>query len=162
MPRHHAVAVIPGDGIGVDVIREGRRVLAHLSDVTGSFRLDEEEFDWSAPLDRRHRSTSAMRAFAPAHRRFAAAGVGLNCMVDYPVAVDPALASKGLGHHLDAEMGFAPRLDPAGVHDMTRMLVGFVDHLERGGRERPVQLRRYPFLNGHRLSFRLRRFGQVF
>ncbi len=47
MPRHHAVAVIPGDGIGVDVIREGRRVLAHLSDVTGSFRLDEEEFDWS-------------------------------------------------------------------------------------------------------------------
>ncbi len=50
----------------------------------------EEEFDWSAPLDRRHRSTRAMRAFAPAHRRFAAAGVGLNCMVDYPVAVDPA------------------------------------------------------------------------
>ncbi|MEJ8629448.1 hypothetical protein P0F65_05645 [Sphingomonas sp. I4] len=34
----------------------------------------EEEFDWSAPLDRRHRSTKAMRAFAPAHRRFAAAG----------------------------------------------------------------------------------------
>ncbi|MEG3093005.1 polysaccharide deacetylase family protein [Sphingomonas sp. PB1R3] len=48
----------------------------------------EEEFDWSAPLDRRHRSTKAMRAFAPAHRRFAAAGVGLTCMVDYPVAVD--------------------------------------------------------------------------
>jgi tartrate dehydrogenase/decarboxylase/D-malate dehydrogenase len=47
MPRHHAVAVIPGDGIGVDVIHEGRRVLAHLSDVTGSFRLDEEEFDWA-------------------------------------------------------------------------------------------------------------------
>ncbi|WP_440977885.1 polysaccharide deacetylase family protein [Sphingomonas pseudosanguinis] len=50
----------------------------------------EEEFDWSAPLDRRHRATSAMRAFPEAHRRFAAAGVGLNCMVDYPVAVDPA------------------------------------------------------------------------
>ncbi|WP_433910898.1 polysaccharide deacetylase family protein [Sphingomonas yabuuchiae] len=50
----------------------------------------EEEFDWSAPLDRRHRSTKAMRAFGPAHRRFAEAGVGLNCMVDYPVAVDPA------------------------------------------------------------------------
>lgn len=46
MPRHHAVAVIPGDGIGVDVIREGRRVLAHLAEATGSFRLDEEEFDW--------------------------------------------------------------------------------------------------------------------
>ncbi|WP_343528374.1 polysaccharide deacetylase family protein [Sphingomonas sp.] len=50
----------------------------------------EEEFDWSAPLDRRHRSTSAMRAFPAAHRFFAAAGVGLNCMVDHPVAVDPA------------------------------------------------------------------------
>ncbi len=50
----------------------------------------EEEFDWSAPLDRRHRSTKAMRAFGAAHRRFADAGVGLNCMVDYPVAVDPA------------------------------------------------------------------------
>lgn len=50
----------------------------------------EEEFDWSVPLDRRHRSTRAMRAFGPAHRRFAAAGVGLACMVDYPVAVDPA------------------------------------------------------------------------
>ncbi|EGI55958.1 hypothetical protein SUS17_1168 [Sphingomonas sp. S17] len=49
----------------------------------------EEEFDWSAPLDRRHRATSAMRAFPKAHRRFAEAGVGLNCMVDYPVAVDP-------------------------------------------------------------------------
>jgi len=50
----------------------------------------EEEFDWTAPLDRRHRSTKAMRAFAPAHRRFAQAGVGLTCMVDYPVAVDAA------------------------------------------------------------------------
>jgi len=50
----------------------------------------EEEFDWSAPLDKRHRATSAMRAFPAAHRRFATAGVGLNCLVDYPVAVDPA------------------------------------------------------------------------
>ena len=50
----------------------------------------EEEFDWSAPLDRRHRSTSAMRAFPAGHRFFAAAGVGLNCMVDHPVAVDTA------------------------------------------------------------------------
>ncbi|MDZ7282236.1 polysaccharide deacetylase family protein [Sphingomonas sanguinis] len=50
----------------------------------------EEEFDWSAPLDRRHHATKAMRAFGAAHRRFAEAGVGLACMVDYPVAVDPA------------------------------------------------------------------------
>lgn len=50
----------------------------------------EEEFDWSAPLDRAQRATTAMRAFPDAHRRFAASGVPLTCLVDYPVATDPA------------------------------------------------------------------------
>lgn len=50
----------------------------------------EEEFDWSAPLDRAQRATTAMRAFPEAHRRFAASGVGLTCLADYPVATDPA------------------------------------------------------------------------
>lgn len=50
----------------------------------------EEEFDWSAPLDRRERSTTAMRAFPAAHRRFAAVGVPLLCLVDHPIATDPA------------------------------------------------------------------------
>ena len=50
----------------------------------------EEEFDWNAPLDRRNRSTTAMAAFPDAHRRFAERGVALACMVDYPVATDPA------------------------------------------------------------------------
>lgn len=49
----------------------------------------EEEFDWSAPLNRAERATTAMRAFPTAHRRFAAAGVGLTCLVDHPVATDP-------------------------------------------------------------------------
>ncbi|HEX2036579.1 MAG TPA: tartrate dehydrogenase [Chloroflexota bacterium] len=40
------IAVIPGDGIGVDVIKEGVRVLDYLSQVTGSFTLDYEWFDW--------------------------------------------------------------------------------------------------------------------
>lgn len=48
----------------------------------------EEEFDWRAPLDAAQRSTTAMRAFPAAHRRFAKAGVGLTCMVDHPVATD--------------------------------------------------------------------------
>lgn len=48
----------------------------------------EEEFDWRAPLDAQHRSTAAMAAFPDAHRRFAEAGVGLTCMVDYPIATD--------------------------------------------------------------------------
>ena len=50
----------------------------------------EEEFDWAAPLDRAQRATTAMRAFPDAHRRFAERGVGLTCLVDHPVAVDPA------------------------------------------------------------------------
>ncbi|WP_425229601.1 polysaccharide deacetylase family protein [Sphingomonas sp.] len=49
----------------------------------------EEEFDWFAPLDRAQRATTAMRAFPAAHRRFVEAGVGLTCMVDYPIATDP-------------------------------------------------------------------------
>ncbi len=50
----------------------------------------EEEFDWTAPLDRRNRATTAMVAFPEAHRRFADRGVALACMVDYPIATDPA------------------------------------------------------------------------
>lgn len=50
----------------------------------------EEEFDWTAPLDRRNRATTAMAAFPDAHRRFADRGVALTCMVDYPIATDPA------------------------------------------------------------------------
>ncbi len=50
----------------------------------------EEEFDWSAPLDPRNRAVTAMRALPAAHARFAERGVGLVCMVDHPVAADPA------------------------------------------------------------------------
>jgi hypothetical protein len=50
----------------------------------------EEQFDWSAPLDAANRSITAIRAMPDAHRRFADHGVGLACMVDYPVACDPA------------------------------------------------------------------------
>ncbi|HEU0067558.1 MAG TPA: polysaccharide deacetylase family protein [Sphingomonas sp.] len=50
----------------------------------------EEEFDWSRPLAPENRGTRAMAAFAEGHRRFADEGVGLACMVDHPVATDPA------------------------------------------------------------------------
>ncbi|WP_174292415.1 polysaccharide deacetylase family protein [Sphingomonas bacterium] len=56
----------------------------------------EEEFDWSRPLDRANRSTRALAALPEAHRRFAERGAGLTCMVDHPVAVDPA-AVEALG-----------------------------------------------------------------
>lgn len=50
----------------------------------------EEEFDWRRPLARANRSTRAMASFGEGHRRFAERGVGLACMVDHPVATDPA------------------------------------------------------------------------
>ncbi|MCP3736328.1 polysaccharide deacetylase family protein [Sphingomonas sp. RP10(2022)] len=50
----------------------------------------EEEFDWSAPLDPRNRSVTAMRALPAAHARFADHGVSPAYMVDHPVASDPA------------------------------------------------------------------------
>ncbi len=50
----------------------------------------EEEFDWRAPLARMNRSTSAMAAFPAAHRRFADLGIALACMIDHPIATDPA------------------------------------------------------------------------
>ena len=49
----------------------------------------EEEFDWSTPPNRANRSTTAMAAFPSAHRTFAEHGIGLACMVDHPIALDP-------------------------------------------------------------------------
>ena len=45
--RTHRIAVIPGDGVGTEVIPEGLRVLRRVGEVTGSFRLETTEFAWS-------------------------------------------------------------------------------------------------------------------
>ncbi len=45
--RSHKVAVIAGDGIGPDVIAEGRRVLDAAAQADGGFRLEYTEFPWS-------------------------------------------------------------------------------------------------------------------
>jgi hypothetical protein len=50
----------------------------------------EEEFDWRAPVDRANRATTAMRAFPAAHRRFVDHGIALACMIDHPIATNPA------------------------------------------------------------------------
>lgn len=49
----------------------------------------EEEFDWAAPLRREGHGTSHMAAMPAAHARFAAHGVPLTWLVDYPIASDP-------------------------------------------------------------------------
>ena len=45
--RHVSVAVIPGDGIGVEVVREGRRVLDALAELDTGIKFDYTEFPWS-------------------------------------------------------------------------------------------------------------------
>lgn len=44
--NYYPIAVIPGDGIGKDVIDEGVRALDTVAEVTGSFRLEYRWFPW--------------------------------------------------------------------------------------------------------------------
>jgi tartrate dehydrogenase/decarboxylase/D-malate dehydrogenase len=45
--EHYRVAVIPGDGIGAEVISGGLAVLRRAGEVTGDFALDTTEYPWS-------------------------------------------------------------------------------------------------------------------
>ncbi len=49
----------------------------------------EEEFDWGAPLRSDADGTRHMAALPPVHARFAAAGVPLTYLIDYPIATSP-------------------------------------------------------------------------
>jgi tartrate dehydrogenase/decarboxylase/D-malate dehydrogenase len=44
--RHYRLAVLPGDGIGPEVIPESLQTLETLADLHGGFRLETEHFDW--------------------------------------------------------------------------------------------------------------------
>lgn len=46
--RNHRVAVIPGDGIGLEVIEAGKQVLETLSQKSDDFQFEFEDFDWSS------------------------------------------------------------------------------------------------------------------
>ncbi|MWJ29103.1 tartrate dehydrogenase [Halomonas sediminis] len=46
--RSHRVAVIPGDGIGLEVIEVGKQVLETLAKKSGDFQFEFEDFDWSS------------------------------------------------------------------------------------------------------------------
>ncbi|NYT72969.1 tartrate dehydrogenase [Halomonas sp. QX-2] len=46
--RSHRVAVIPGDGIGLEVIEAGKKVLETLAKKSGNFHFEFEDFDWSS------------------------------------------------------------------------------------------------------------------
>jgi tartrate dehydrogenase/decarboxylase/D-malate dehydrogenase len=52
--REFAIAVIPGDGIGREVIAAGLQVLRVLEQKTGGFRLKVEHFPWGSDYYKKH------------------------------------------------------------------------------------------------------------
>lgn len=72
----------------------------------------EEEFDWRRPLDRDNRATTAVAALPATHRRFADRGAGLTCMVDHPVATDPAAIEALACVARDARSAIGAQLHP--------------------------------------------------
>lgn len=52
--HEYRIAVIPGDGIGKEVIPEGRRVLNAARDVLGNFQFHYEEFPWGTDYYMEH------------------------------------------------------------------------------------------------------------
>ena len=44
--RHYQIAVLPGDGIGPEVITESVQTLTVLAQLYGGFQLDVQQFDW--------------------------------------------------------------------------------------------------------------------
>ncbi len=52
--RELSLAVIPGDGIGVEVVAQALRVLRRVTDISGRFRFETREFDWSCQYYLQH------------------------------------------------------------------------------------------------------------
>ncbi len=46
--------LIPGDGIGVEVIREGKRVLERIAETHGGLRFEMQQFDWGCQYYLKH------------------------------------------------------------------------------------------------------------
>ncbi len=52
--KTYAIATIPGDGIGKEVVPAGRQVLEALATTSKSFRFEFENFDWGGDYFREH------------------------------------------------------------------------------------------------------------
>lgn len=52
--KHYSIALIPGDGIGADVVREGKKVLDTICNLHGGLSLNYKEFDWSCEYYAKH------------------------------------------------------------------------------------------------------------
>ncbi|WP_343799027.1 tartrate dehydrogenase [Bacillus carboniphilus] len=52
--RKYKIALIPGDGIGVDVLREGTKVMDTICSLGGGVSIEYKEFDWSCEYYLKH------------------------------------------------------------------------------------------------------------
>lgn len=52
--RHHKIAVLPGDGIGIEVIEAGKQVLQALAEKSGELDFAFTDFPWSSRYYREH------------------------------------------------------------------------------------------------------------
>jgi tartrate dehydrogenase/decarboxylase/D-malate dehydrogenase len=52
--RHYNIAVIPGDGIGSEVITEGVKSLQAVADLDGGLTFETQEFDWNSERHLKH------------------------------------------------------------------------------------------------------------
>jgi tartrate dehydrogenase/decarboxylase/D-malate dehydrogenase len=51
MVRTHKIAVIPGDGIGIETVSATLKVLDKLVELDGGFKLDYTHFDYGSEHD---------------------------------------------------------------------------------------------------------------
>lgn len=51
---NHRIAVIPGDGIGPEVVNEAIKVLELLKKLDPSFKIEFDTFDWSSEYYLKH------------------------------------------------------------------------------------------------------------
>lgn len=84
--QHFSVAVIPGDGIGPEVMAEGLKVLKMIEDIHGGLRFVCDSFDWNCDYYLKH------KRMMPAH--------GLDILKDYDVILLGAIGSPTVPDHI--------------------------------------------------------------
>lgn len=72
----------------------------------------EEEFDWSAPFNRLHRSVTSIAGLVPVHRMFRELGVRPTYVIDHPVASTPSSADVLAGFAADGSAEIGAHLHP--------------------------------------------------
>jgi hypothetical protein len=95
-PREHCYIDLPQDF--------GRRFAIFID--------TEEEFDWTKPLRRDQRSTTAMRAMPEMHARLRAGGVKPVYLIDHPIVTDPESVAILRRFHDAGECTIGTQLHP--------------------------------------------------